>query len=71
MSESPFIHEYVCTICLGIGGRLVSRTDPYLYIRCETCGKLSVMRERRRPWMPGHSLHRRATDLPPLGLNDP
>jgi hypothetical protein len=63
MTEQP-LRDFLCVNCFGIAGRLVSRTIEFLYVRCDACGDISVMRDRRTRWVPGESQNRRATDPP-------
>jgi DNA-directed RNA polymerase subunit RPC12/RpoP len=56
------LHDFVCAHCINRAGRLVVSTGEFLYIRCAACGHMTVMRDRRSPWLPGQSQHRRATD---------
>ena len=69
----PVIEEFACLLCHGVAVRVVSRTDRFLYLRCDKCGEVSAMSERRRDWRmwPGLSpplknAKRRAGDLPSL-----
>jgi hypothetical protein len=63
MADQP-LRDFVCANCFGSTGRVVSRTDEgFLYIRCDSCGDLSVIRDRRIAAMPGE-YGRRADDPP-------
>jgi hypothetical protein len=58
------LHDFVCGHCIRRAGHLVVSTGEFLYVRCTACGHMTVMRDRRSPWLAGESRNRRATDSP-------
>ena len=71
-STSDTLTDFVCIKCHRDAIRVVSSIDVYLYLRCDCCGDVSMITERRRDSgqsQPGQSPPptprlRRVTDLP-------
>jgi hypothetical protein len=67
----PVVEGFACLLCHGIAVRVVSRTERFLYLRCDKCGEVSSIPERRsdsRLWrgLSAPLAKRRAADLPTI-----
>jgi hypothetical protein len=74
-STSDKLADFACVTCHIDAIRVVSSIDRYLYLRCDCCGEVSTMTERRGVWehaqpneltppVPLEARLRRVTDLP-------
>jgi hypothetical protein len=60
-STSDKLTDFACVKCHVDAIRVVSSIERYLYLRCDCCGDVSTMTERRGVW--GHSQPQSAAPL--------
>jgi hypothetical protein len=61
-STSDKLKDVACIKCHGDAIRVVSSIARYLYLRCDCCGDVSTMTERRGVWR--HSMPTSSAPLP-------